>query len=123
MQAENCHQGNSERGNEARLERHEHNGDQIKKGDRTGLEVEPDGGKRDECQADDAKRKLFGGLAGRIPESPNHRLAPRALASTYHIQNIPPRRTRWPATFEMRRGERKCQPEVIGVRHSTRKLE
>ncbi len=39
MQAEHSYQGNRDRGNKASPERHEYDDDQIKKGDRPGLEV------------------------------------------------------------------------------------
>jgi hypothetical protein len=60
MQTANGHHGNSDRGNKARPKRHEHNDDQIKERDRAGLEVKPDGGKSDQCQADEAKQELRG---------------------------------------------------------------
>ena len=65
MQAEDRDQRDRNRGKQASPERHENYDDQIEQGDRPGLEVEPYRSKRDQCQADDAKQKMCGGM----PES------------------------------------------------------
>jgi len=62
MQAEKPPRRKQRPTKQARPERHEDNDDQIKKGDRAGLEAEPEGGKGDQCQADDAKRKCLANL-------------------------------------------------------------
>ena len=58
MQADNRNQGDCDRGNKARPERYEYDDDQVQKGDCPGLQWEPDGGKGDQSEAENANQKM-----------------------------------------------------------------